>query len=529
MNRKNERERVREIISVFFKYGIKEGITNITNPAQVRMALEELGPTFIKIGQILSTHPELISEEYIAEFQKLQDNVKPEKFEDIKRIVEIELKGNLHDFFSYFNEEPVASASMAQVHLARLKTGERVVVKVQRPRVKEIMLSDLAILKRLSFLMRLAPQGQVLNPSEVINELKQTAEKELNFLNEANNIKKFYENNKDIKYIACPKVYDQFTTPNIIVMEYIEGIKISNTSRLKEEGYDLEDIASKLTASFLKQVLEDGFFHADPHPGNILIRDNKIIYIDFGVMGTLSKGLINKFSMFIYGLATRNLDEITRAVIRIGVKKGQINSKKLYSEIEHIYNNYIYQSLFEIDLAELMDDIFKVCRDNNIAMPREVTMLMKGLMTLEGVIINLTPGMNIMDTAVPYIKGRMIANRDYKQDMIEQVENLYNFSRVGLKIPVRALELINSALAGKFKVQMEHTNLEKSIGELNRMVNRLVFSIVVASLIIGSSLVIRADAGPKMYGVSAFGFIGYAGAAVLAFWLLISILRSGKM
>jgi ubiquinone biosynthesis protein len=155
MNRKNERERVREIISVFFKYGIKEGITNITNPAQVRMALEELGPTFIKIGQILSTHPELISEEYIAEFQKLQDNVKPEKFEDIKRIVESELKGNLHDFFSYFNEEPVASASMAQVHLARIKTGERVVVKVQRPRVKEVMLSDLAILKRLSFLMKL--------------------------------------------------------------------------------------------------------------------------------------------------------------------------------------------------------------------------------------------------------------------------------------------------------------------------------------------------------------------------------------
>jgi ubiquinone biosynthesis protein len=529
MNRKNERERVREIISVFFKYGIKEGITNITNPTQVRMALEELGPTFIKIGQILSTHPELISEEYIVEFQKLQDNVRPEKFDDIKRIVESELKGNLYDFFSCFKEEPVASASMAQVHLARLKTGERVVVKVQRPRVKEIMLSDLAILKRLSFLMRLAPQGQVLNPSEVVKELKQTAENELDFLNEANNIKKFYENNKDIKYIACPKVYDQFTTPNIIVMEYIAGIKISNTSKLKKEGYDFEDIASKLTANYLKQVLEDGFFHADPHPGNILIRDNKIAYIDFGMMGTLGKGLINKFNMFIYGLATRNLDEITRAIIRIGVKKGQINSKKLYSEIEHIYNNYVDQSLFEIDLAELMDDIFKVCRNNNIAMPREVTMLMRGLMTLEGVVINITPDMNIMDIAVPYIRGRMLASRDYKQDIAEQVENLYNFSKVGLKIPVRMLELINSALAGKLKVQMEHTNLEKSIGELNKMVNRLVFSIVVASLIIGSSLVIRADAGPKMYGVSAFGFIGYVGTAVLAFWLLISILRSGKM
>jgi len=529
MSKKSERTRIKEIIAVFIKYGVKEGLTNLNNPSHIRMAMEELGPTFIKIGQILSTHPEIIPEPYIEEFQKLQDKVKPESFEVVKRIIERELNGNLHNLFSDFSEEAFASASLAQVHLARLKNGEKVVVKVQRPKVREKMFSDIAILKRLTLLVKFTPQGHVLNASEVLDELMQSAKSELDFLNEAQNTRRFYENNKDIRYIACPRIYDEYSTSNILVMEYIEGIKIANVEVLREEGYDLRDMASKLAANYLKQVFEDGFFHADPHPGNLLVRENKIAYIDFGMMGVLSKATINKFNTFIYGLATKNIDDMARSIVRIGVKKGHIDSKKLYSDIEHIYNNYIDESLFQINLPQLMEDIFRACRKNNISMPRETTMLIKGLMTIEGVVVKLAPDMNVMDVAVPYIKSQMLQGRDYKQDIIEQLENLYNFSKVGLKIPVRMLELMNSALAGKLKVQMEHTNLEKSVNELNKMVNRLVFSIIVASLLIGSSLVIRADIGPKMYGISAFGLVGYVGTGILGFWLLISIMRSGKI
>lgn len=529
MDKTGERKRIREIASVFMKYGVKEGLTDITNPVRIRKALEELGPTFVKIGQILSTRPDILPENYINEFGKLQDNVAPEEFSDICSIVEQELKAPIEGTFLSFEKEPAASASLAQVHKAVLKSGEVVVVKVQRPKVKETMLNDIAILKRLTLFMKLTPQGHVMNPKEVVGELMQSAKDELDFLNEAQNIKRFFENNNEIKYITCPKVFEEYTTSRVLTMEYIDGIKIADTERLEEEGYDLRDMGEKLAANYLKQIFEDGFFHADPHPGNILIRENKIAYIDFGMMGTIGKGMQDKFNSFLYGIATKDIDLMTQMVMRIGVKKGSVDTKRLYSDIEQIYNSYINEALYDIDIVRLMDEIFKVCRKNNISMPREITMLMRGMMTIEGVVAKIAPDMDVMDVAVPYIKHQMIKKRNYKQDVEEQLENLYILSKTGLKIPIKLLELINSALAGKLKVQMEHTNLENSVAELNKMVNRIVFGIIVASLIIASALIIRVDAGPKTFNISSVGLIGFVSTGILGLWLLISILRSGKM
>lgn len=529
MIKNKERERIKEIVSVFIKHGIKEGITNITDPVRVRRAIEELGPTFVKIGQILSTRPDIIPESYIYEFQKLQDNVRPEHFGEIKSVVESHLQGDINELFTAFDETPIASASLAQVHLATLKSGEKVVVKIQRPKARDTMLSDIKILRRLTMFMKFTPQGHVINPEEVVDELMQATRNELDFLNEAQNIKKFHANNKEVKCITCPRVYDEYTTSNVLVMEYISGIKIANLDELDRQGYDLKDIALKLANNYLKQIFEDGFFHADPHPGNILIRDKKIVYIDFGMMGTLSQGVLRKFNNVLLGLATKNIDAITQNILKIGIKKGNVDYKKVYSDIEEIYNNYAEESLYDIDLPRMLDEVFKACRKNNIAMPREVTMFIKGLMTIEGVVRKLEPDINVMDITIPYAKSQILKKRDYKQDMVEQLDNLYSLSKTGLKIPVKFLELINSALAGKLKVQMEHTNLENSVNELNKMVNRIVFALIIASLIIGSSLVINADAGPKMFNISIFGFVGFAGTGILGLWLLISILRSGKM
>lgn len=529
MDKISERKRIKQIAGVFLKHGVKDGIKGITNPAQVRHALEELGPTFIKIGQVLSTRPDILPESFILEFQKLQDEVKPEKFEDIIEIVEKELNGPIEELFAYFDKQPMACASLAEVHMAGLKSGENVVVKIQRPKARETMITDIAILRRLAAIMKFTPQGNVLNPTEVIEELWYSVKRELDFLNEAENIKKFYEFNKGVRYITSPKVFDGYTTSNVLVMEYVEGIKIADTSVLTDKGYDLKDIALKLANNYLKQVFEDGFFHADPHPGNLMISSNKIAYIDFGMMGTLGKGIRDKFTTFLYSVATRDIDMMAQSILKIGIKKGKIDSRLLYSDIEEIYNKYVEASLYEIDLPQLMEEIFKACRKNNIAMPKDITLLLKGIMTIEGVIAKIAPEINLMDVAVPYAKSLMLKQRDYKQDVVEQLENLYLLSKSGLKIPVKLLELINSALSGKLKVQMEHTNLEKSIGELNKMANRVVFGIIASALIIGSSLVIRSDVGPKLLNISAIGFIGYTGAVLMGFWLLISILRSGKM
>lgn len=529
MEKHNERERIKEIAGTFIKYGIRDGIKSITNPAHLRMTMEELGPTFIKIGQILSTRPDIMPESYITEFQKLHDNVKPESFTDIERVVEDELKNPIEKIFKSFDKEPVACASMAEVHIARLYTMEKVVVKIQRPKARDRMVSDISILKRMARFLKFTPQGSVINPVEVVDELWNVIEKELDFLNEATNIKRFYDNNKTTKFITCPKVFDSYTTRKVLVMDYIEGIKIANTSMLVDEGYDLEDIALKLANNYIKQVLEDGFFHGDPHPGNIFIAGKKIAYIDFGMMGKLNKDTREKFNSFLYGVATRDIDLMAHTILRIGIKKGNIDNRKLYSDVGEIYNSYIEASLHDINFPQMMDEIIKACRNSNFAMPRDITMLVKGIMTIEGVLAKITPEINIMDVAIPYVKGHMLKNKDFKKSLLDQLETVYTLSRYSLKIPIKLLELMNIAVAGKLKIQMEHTNLEKSVVELHKMINRLVFGLIISALIIGSSLVIRADIGPKIINISAIGFIGYIGAGILGFWLLISIMKSGRI
>ena len=529
MDKNSERKRLKEIISVFAKHGMDEGLKGINDPVNIRLAMEDLGPTFIKIGQILSTRPDILSDEFIHEFQKLQDNVKPEDYTEIVSIIETELKGSIDDLFLTFDEKPIACASMAEVHLAKLKDGTSVVVKIQRPKAKETMFGDLAILKRLAKFMKFTPQSSVVNPNEILEELSDAVDKELDFVNESENIKKFYEYNKDIKYIKSPWVYKNYSTEHIIVMEYIDGIKIADTETLKNEGYDLDEIGRKLADNYFKQIFQDGFFHADPHPGNLLISDKKIAYIDFGMMGNLDKAIQDRFNELLYGVATRDIDMMTKSILKIGIKKGDVNPKKLHSDIEQIYNKYIDTALLDIDLSEMIDEVFKVCRENNIAMPRQVTMLFKGVMTIEGVVENIAPDINIMDVAFPYAKRHLFEKKDYKNDVYEYIESVYTSFKSGAKIPSRTLELINSALTGKLKIQMEHTNLDDAIGQLSRMINRVVFGMIVSAIIIGSSMVINADVGPKMFGISIFGFVGFIGAAIMGIWLIISILKSGRL
>lgn len=522
----NEKKRIREIISVFVKHGMKK---ELVSPENARAALEELGPTFVKIGQILSTRPDILPDEYIVELEKLQDGVKPEKYEDIKNIIEKELGESIENTFSYFDQKPIASASMSQVHLARTKNGEEVVVKIQRPFVKETMLSDIALLRRLTSIGKLVPQKSVIDFKEVVDEIGTTMEKELDFLNEAENIEQFRENNKKIKYIVCPKIYKAYTTSNLLTMEYIKGIKINNVDTLKNKGYPLKDIAKNLMINYVKQIFKDGFFHADPHPGNLLILNKKIVYIDFGMMGVLDKGMRNKLNDLLYAVATRDIEDLTQAVLRIGIKKGKVNIRSLYSDIEEVYNQYIQESLQNIDLPQFVDEMFQVSKKNNLAMPNNMTLFLKGIMTIEGVVAKLDPDMNMMEVAAPYIKEHILLKKNYKQDIIEQIENLYQLSKYGLKIPIKTLELVNSVLAGKLKVQIEHKNLEESIHQLNKMTNRIVFSLIISSIVVGSSLVINANVGPKIYGMSFFGLVGYLSAAVMGLWLLILILKNEKM
>jgi len=526
MSANNGKERMREIVSVFINHGIGKGLLSINIPVSLRESFEELGPTFIKIGQILSMRSDLLPESYIKELQKLQNDVKPESYEDIKNVIEKNLNKPLSELFLKFEEKPIASASIAQVHVAHLKDNTKVVVKVQRPNVKQSMMTDIAILKRLVKYLKRTPQNKVINFADIAEELELSAKKELSFKNESNNIKKFYKYNKNVRYITCPAVYDDYTTNQVLVMDYIEGIKISSGDELTKEGYDENEIGLKLAHNYLKQIFEDGFFHADPHPGNIIIKDKKIAYIDFGMMGTLNKPTQDKFNKLLYAMASKDIDDLTQAALNIGIRKGELDLNQFRDDIEEIFTNYIETSMDNVDLNKLLNEMFNALRKNHISIPRDITMMLKGLITIEGVLMKLSPGVKLAELIIPYVKKQMLKNLDLKKELNDSILNLYFLSKSAPKIAREIINLINSSSKGRLKIQMEHTSLEQPMHKLSMLVDRLVFAIIIAAIIMGSSIIVSAEIGPKMYGISSIALAGYIGALIMGFWLLISILRS---
>lgn len=526
MSRIKEKKRLREIIKVFVKYGVKKGKIS---PNNLRLAFEELGPTYVKLGQILSTRPDMLPQSYIEEFEKLQDNVKQLPYSVINEILEKKYNGKIDSVFNEINEEPLASASMSQVHKAVLKNGDDVVIKILRPKIKETMLSDMAILRKLAVFAKVTPQGQVLDVKEAIDFFTLSIEKESDLKQEALNIVRFRKDNSKEEAISCPKVYLEYSGENVLVMEYVKGVKITNIKELDKRGYDLSEIAEKLAHNYIKQVLEDGFFHADPHPGNIVIKDKKIMFLDFGMMAEIDENMQKIFNTMLMAVGERDIQSMTSAIIKIGVKKGKINRRLLYSDIEGIYNQYIDQSLHNINIVQIINDITKVAKKNNINMPASIMMFVKGMMTLEGVIETIYPQLSIMDIAMPYIQARLLFKKDIKKETYKHIMAMYLAYKKFIMIPPKTLEVLNALNAGKLKLKLEHIGLVESMHYISKMVNRIVVGLIVSALIIGSSLVINSNAGSKIYGISFLGILGYISAAIVGIWLVASIIKSGKM
>lgn len=524
-NYKNRR--LREIVSVFVKHGIK---SELANPKKLRLALEELGPSFIKIGQILSTRADILPLEYISELQKLQDDVRPEEFSIMKEVIESELNSSIDEIFMEFDTIPVASASLSEVFKATLKTGEKVAVKVQRPFVKEKMLSDIRILKKLvPFINLTSTTREIIDIKKVVDDLTEAAIKELNFLEEMNNIKRFSENNKDVKFLTCPMVYEKYCTDKILVMDYISGIKIDNVNKLKEEGYDTRDIAVKIIYNYFKQVFEDGFFHADPHPGNLLIHNNTIGYLDFGLMGKLTPNLRRKLSQLLEGVATNNIDLMVNSLLSIGIRKGSIDEDKLYKDITKFYNTYANQSIMNLELPKIFEEVVLIAKSNNISMSHDIILLAKGIVTLQAVISKIDESITLMDVAVPYFKDKIMADKLKNIDVNQLITLLYSSAKSTIKLPNKFMELLNSMTQGRLKLYMDLSNIDETFNNINKMVNRLTIAIIVAGLLVSSSLVINANVGLKIYGISAIGILGYLSAGFAGILLLISIFRSGKL
>ncbi|MFD3155332.1 ABC1 kinase family protein [Haloimpatiens sp. FM7330] len=498
-------------------------------PENLRKAFEELGPTFIKIGQILSTRPDILPDNYIKEFSKLQDNVAQETYENVNHVFFNEFNTNIEDVFLNFNKTPLACASIAQVHEAKLKTGENVIVKIQRPKISEKMRLDLSILSKIFSLTKTKFSDALINPKEAVDELIKSTKMELNFEYEAKNIKKFKLINQNVKCIYAPYVIDNLCGKKVLTMEKINGFKIDNTFTLKENGYDLNDIGKKLALSYFKQVFSDGFFHGDPHPGNILIQDGKICFLDFGIMGTISNSLKETLNDIILAAAYNDINKMISAVFSIGIKKGYVDRNNLYEDIDYILASYLNTNLQNIKISVLLQEIFDACKRNNIQLPKDLTLLIRGMVIIEGVVAKISPEIKILDIIIPYVKSKNKFDFLENLSFDELLLNSYIFFKDTRKLPTKSLELIDSILTGRAKVQLEHNNLKKPVNQLNKMVNRITFALIISSMIIGSSLILSSNLGPKIYDMSIIGLFGFFIAAIMGFWLLISIMKSGKM
>jgi ubiquinone biosynthesis protein len=543
-------KRYKQIIDILIKYGfgyivekvgiiLPKGIARenlspddkTTTAQKVVMMLQELGPTFIKLGQVLSTRPDIIPDVYIKELKRLQDDVTPFSFETVKSQIEEELGFDLSHTFKSFDETPLASASIGQVHRATLTNGQEVVVKVRRPDIDKIITVDLEIILNLTRLVeKHIPETRIYDPVGKVEEFAEAMHKELNFTREGFNIDKFRQNFEGDNTIYVPKVFWEATTQKVLTIEYISGYKITQLNKIAEHGLDTSKIAENGAKAIMKQIFVHGFFHGDPHPGNILIKhDGKIVFIDFGMMGRIDKHTKYKLADLIIGVINKDTEKIVSVLLEQSQTDKDLNPSDIELDIEDLIEQYYGKSLKDVNMSKLLNEVLTIVAKYKIMLPSNFTLLLKSLITIEGVGIELNPDFNIFEVAKPFVK-KMLRDRYAPSHLFKEVlSNLGEFNKSLTLIPKLISGLYQRSKTDSIKLDFETRGTEKVLIELNKMINRLVFSMIVASLIIGSSLIIQADIGPFLFNYPFLGILGFVTAGLLGIWLIVSILRTGKI
>ncbi|MEA3307095.1 MAG: AarF/UbiB family protein [Elusimicrobiota bacterium] len=513
-----------------FKSVEKFHISDMPVPVRVRKICEELGTTFIKIGQIVSTRPDIFPLEFCVELEKLQDEVPFVEYEKIKNQIISELDIQVDDKFVNFSHEPIASASLSQVHSAELKTGEKVAVKIQRPGIKNTILSDLEI---LSFLANLADkyfeESRSYNFPKIAREFRKSILRELDFTIEANNADRFSRNFKDDETVYVPSIIKDLSTSKILTITVVDGIKIINTDEIEKAGLDRKQIAVNGAKAVLKQVFKDGFFHADLHPGNIFaLENNKVAFIDFGMTGFIDDRTKFYLVRLLSSIVDKDIPEIIEVFIEMGAAD-EADLKKLNEDLTDFLARYYDVSLKELNMKSLLGDLLDIISQDGIRIPPDLFLLIKTLVTFEGIGKKLDPDFNMAIHAESFIED--LIHQKYSPARI--AKELKKFSRrfynLAYALPKDISFILGKMKKGHFRVEFEHKGLENLIHVLDKVSNRISFSVIIAALIVGSSIIMQSDKGLMLFGFPILGIIGFVLAAIMGLWLAISILRSGKL
>lgn len=540
--------RFKDIALILFRYGFGDIVERLDLPGKVflekkhsvdeplttwkriRLILEELGPSFIKIGQILSLRPDILPAELLLELRKLQDEVAPGPFAAIKKIVEKELGAPLDDIFCYFDPTPLAGASLSQVYRAVLRDSRQAVaVKVQRPGIEEVVAVDLDILQSLA--------GQVHERMErfsyydlprLAGEIRRTLLRELDFQREARHMRIVGSNFVNDPAVRIPVVYEEFSSSRVLTMELLTGVRLRDLGELASE--QRQQLAANGLRLMLKQIFEDGLFHADPHPGNVLIQNNSVFcLLDWGMVGRLTPDLQGLILDLIEATIECDSDKLLDNILALARPEATVDRQRLERELLDVLDTYHSLPLQKVNIGRLLLEVSEIVRENRLRMPMDLAIMTKAMVTAEGTARQLYPQLNVIEAAAPIIR-RITMKRWEPQEIWRQSARLLRrYTRLSNKMPVSLGLIFEKLEHGQLTIRFKHENLSDLLNSMENVSSRLTFGVIIGALIIGSSMIITTGVKPLLFGYPALGIVGYLVSGVLGLWLVFNIIRRRKL
>ena len=559
-------KRLAEIVGVFLRHGFSDVVAKLhlhhleilfrrieflkhaekekkflTVAQRIRLAFEELGPTFVKLGQLLSTRPDIFDSEYIEEFKKLQDEVAPFPFAQVKATIKEELGAGVSELFAEFSPEPIAAASIAQVHLARLHNGEKVAVKVQRPGIETLIQRDIKLMYRLAYLVeRNVEDSELLNPVKIVDEFEKTIFKELDFTIEAASIEKFNRNFAQVREIYLPAVHWGLSSKSVLVVEHIDGLRLDDVQGMLARGIDPKRVALIGLRCFAKQILEDGFFHADPHPANsMVLPDGRVALIDFGIIGFLDKEMMTHIANVLMGYSEHDYNHIIEAFFEMGLLDDDMDMKSFRQDLIEVSEPFYGRSLKHIRIRDIFDKIVNLALKYRIALPHNLILLLKTLVQIESLGRSLDSEADVLGTLKPYAR-KLLQRAKFSPEIFKDLQ--YDLKDIGFhlkKFPGLTSKLLRQILANKQRLELYHLGFENIDRDFGRGINRLTVGLIISATLIAAAQIINSHneivlltfpaLGIQVSLTTLLGLIGYHVATVLGVWLIISIIRTTKL
>ena len=558
-------QRLKEITKILREHSFISNFYHQTNPDEILATFQELGPTFIKLGQMLSTRPDLVSPEYITALRTLQDDVPADDYETVAQIFQSETGQTIDEVFKTFEHQPFASASVGQCHYATLPDDTKVVVKIQHPAVSKLIKVDLALFKRAISLLKYVPGDlSVVDLDAVVNQLSTSLLSEVNTLKEAQNGVKFYNLNNGNGIIQVPLVYMKYCHPKVLVNEAVKGQSIkhlmnqplSKDPTQAQQTKEMQShIAQVLVKNFIKQVFVDHFFHADPHPGNILyyqldasqqstvtdheytksfgdltvhfssdvtLPNYRLVYLDFGMMGTLTTAMADDIAQIIIALTSKDNYRISRAVLNVCNRTDEVDEQKFIREFSQFIRPYLNAQLADIDIPQMLYSITQLCRNNHLQLKPEVTLLFKAFGTLEGTIAKLDPSLSMMAVAKPFTQDYFKRHFSWQEALTNHLGSTYNNLEAAARLPEKIERTMDQIAMGDTKINLHYIGQKRVLAKLDHLLNRLMVVIMLASLILSSSILV---VGSRDHFIYQLGTIGWIVAIVVSLLLVISSIR----